>query len=260
VSAYFCSNSVFHLIATYATTQDPRANLANVWRQLITENLRSMNCRYPDDQADNVKTAAAELALITDRPMLPLPAPGIIRSALSEYDYQACEHPKYSSTETGLLVARLLAGIDEPASDHPAGWYLIDELPQAQQTAAPELPQLQPQPISTAAPTPEADPMAAARASLMAAFNAPAAPEPQPAPTQTPEPADPLETIATTARVRALAVLLTLSRLANGSADAERFSTLANRIGSTINQATRSEASAEAARNVAAIQAVWNAA
>ena len=208
-----------------------------------------MNHRYPHDQTDNISQARAALAAITDRPMLPLPKPSVIKSALTEYRYQSCEHPTYATSAAGELVAQLIATIEQPAAVSPdGGWFEIDTI-----TA--------PQP-APATPAPEADPMAAARASLMAAFNAPAAmepiaaPEPQPAP----QPTDPLETITTEAKARALAVLLTLGRLANGSADAARFTELANRIGSNIEQAARAEASAEAARNVAAIQAVWNAA
>ena len=55
-------------------------------------------------------------------------------------------------------------------------------------------------------------------------------------------------------------MLLTLSRLANGSADAARFSDLADRIGNSLNQSARANAAAEAAKNVAAISAVWYAA
>ena len=98
--------------------------------------------------------------------------------------------------------------------------------------------------------------MAAARASLMAAFNAPAAPEPI---APEPEP-DGLEDIGIKARTRALVVLLTLERLSERCPDAERFSTLINRIGATITATERAEASAEAAKNVAALAAVWTAA
>jgi hypothetical protein len=131
MSAYFCSSATFHLIATYAATIDATADLKTVWRQLIAENLRSLNYRYPHDQPDNVKTAAAELALMTDRPMLPLPEPGIIKSAISQYDYRACEHPQYEASPTAQLVARLLATIDAPRADHPHGWYPVEDLPQA---------------------------------------------------------------------------------------------------------------------------------
>ena len=235
MSAYLCSDSVFHLIATYAVTIDPLAQVATAWRGLIKENLASLNHRYPAYQGDNVATARAALAQITDRPMAPLPDPSIIRSALTEYRYQSCKHPGYKTSAAGQLVAQLLATIEQPAATSPdGGWYDTDS-------------------IETPPPTPN---LKAARASLLAAFNAPAAPEPEPiAPA-----ADPLEAITTEAKTRALAVLLTLSRLANGSADAARFSQLADRIGGNIGQSDRADASAEAARNVAAISAVWTAA
>jgi hypothetical protein len=146
MSAYFCSTSTFQLIATYAATLDASADLKTVWRSLIQENLKSLNYRYPRDQSDNINTARDEIARITDQPILPLPAPGIIKSAIKEYNYQACEHPEYSMGVAGQLVARLLDTIETPQ------------------------------------PAPENDPMTAARASLTAAFAAPSAAEPAPAP------------------------------------------------------------------------------
>jgi hypothetical protein len=238
MSAYFCSDSVFHLIATYTATVDAKAQLETVWRQLIQENLKSLNYRYPAYQADNVKTAANALRKISDRPMLPLPDPSVIKSALKEYDYQSCEHPAYETSPAGMLIVQLLARIEQPAAVSPdGGWYDTDTL---------ETPQPAP-----ATPAPGADPMAAARASLMAAFNAPAAPEPEP---------DGLEDIGIKARTRALVVLLTLERLSERCPDAERFSTLISRISATITATERAEASAEAAKNVASLAAVWTAA
>jgi hypothetical protein len=243
MSAYFCSSSTLHLVATYAATLDASADLKTVWRQLIAENLKSLNHRYPHHQADNIAEARDRLAQVGDRPMLPLPDPSVIKSALKEYDYQSCEHPTYEASPAGQLVAQLLAKIEQPAAVSPdGGWYDTDTI-----TAEPPAP---------ATPAPGADPMAAARASLMAAFNAPAAPEPI---APEPEP-DGLEDIGIKARTRALVVLLTLERLSERCPDAERFSTLINRIGATITATERAEASAEAAKNVAALAAVWTAA
>ena len=140
MSAYFCSDRVFLLIATYAATVDASADLVAVQRMLIAANLQSLNCRYPSAQADNIATARAALAAISDRPMLPLPEPGTIASALREYDYQSCEYPSYGDSAAGKLVAKLIDTISEPA----------------------------------------ADPVDTARAALAAAFAAPSAPEPAP--------------------------------------------------------------------------------
>jgi hypothetical protein len=242
VSAYFCQDSTFHLIATYAATIDATADLKTVWRQLIQENLKSLNTLYPHHQASNVEEARDALAAISDRPALPLPEPGIIKSAIREYEYQSDKAPNYLTGNVSGLMLRLLATIDAPAAVSPdGGWYDTDTI---------ETPQPAPP-----TPAPGADPIEAARASLLAAFNAPAAPEPEPEP----EP-DKLETIAPEAKTRALVVLLTLARLANGSADAERFQTLANRIGNSLDTTRRADASTEAARNVAAVNAVWVAA
>jgi hypothetical protein len=246
MSAYFCSNSVFHLIATYASSLSTPNRISSVWRSLIKENLASMNHRYPRDQADNISQARAALAAITDRPMLPMPDPSVIKSALTEYRYQSCEHPAYTTSAAGQLVAQLLATIEQPAAVSPdGGWYDTDTIATPPQPAPP---------TPAPAPAPEADPIETARASLLAAFNAPAATEPEP------PAADPLETITSEAKARALSVLLTLSQLANGSADADRFSQLADRIGNSLGQSARANAAAEAARNVAAIGAVWSAA
>lgn len=256
MSAYFCSTATFHLIATYAATVDATADLKAVWRQLIAENLRSLNHRYPYDQPDNVKTAAAELAAITDRPMLPLPAPGVIRSALSEFDYQACEHDGYSSSPAGLLIARLLATIDEPAPDHPAGWFPIDELPQAQpepqpaMVTAPAMPPF-PSPAQTGS-----DPIDAARARLAAMFAMPAAPEPEPAP----EPPSGLESLSIKDRQTGLILLLTLARVSDGSPDGKRFHELAEIVGHTLSTDQRAWASGKSAENAAALRAVLDAA
>jgi hypothetical protein len=65
MSAYFCSDSVFHLIATYAATVKASNQLETVWRQLIQENLKSLNHRYPAEQTNNVKEAANALRKIT---------------------------------------------------------------------------------------------------------------------------------------------------------------------------------------------------
>jgi hypothetical protein len=244
MSAYFCPDSVFHLIATYAATVKASNQLETVWRMLIQENLKSLNHRYPANQADNVKTAANALRKITDRPMLPLPDPAVIKSALKEYDYQSCKHPTYEASAAGQLVTHLFTTINKPAAvSQDGGWYDIDTI-----TATP-----QPTPP---APAPGADPIEAARASLLAAFNAPAAPEPI-----APEPKpDELKDIGIKARTRALIVLLTLERLSERCPDAERFSTLISRIGATITATERAEASAEAAKNVASLAAVWTAA
>ena len=258
MSAYFCDSATFHLVATYAASIDATADLATVWRQLITENLRSLNHRYPYDQAENIKIAAAELALITDRPMLPLPAPGIIRSALQEFRYQACKHDGYSTSPVGLLVERLLQTIDAPIADHPAGWFPVDTLPQAQpQPEQPEQPQLLPTPA--AAPTAAADPIEQARASLTAMFAAPAAPEPEPAAEPTPEPTSDLAAIGPATRRIALVQLLTLARVSGDHPDAERFRELAGLVGATLGAESRADASAQASANAAALRTVLDA-
>ena len=240
MSAYFCSSSTLHLVATYAATLDVSADLKAVWRQLITENLKSLNHRYPDHQADNIEEARDRLAQVGDQPMLPLPNPAVIKSALAEYDYQSCEHPAYASSAAGQLVAALLATIDVPAATCPqGGWYDTDTL------ATP------PQPAPT--PAPEPDPIAAARASLAASFAAPAAPEPKPQPTPEPAP-DRFAVWHDDAKTRALALLLTLERISNGDPNSIQFGQMAEKIGGSMEQAARAEASKEAALNVAALR------
>jgi hypothetical protein len=245
VSAYFCSDSVFHLIATYAATVKASNQLETVWRQLIQENLKSLNHRYPAHQTDNVKTAANALRVITDRPMLPLPDPAVIKSALTEYRYQSCEHPAYTTSAAGQLVAQLLATIEQPAAvSQDGGGFDTDAL---------ETPQ--PAPVT---PTPGGDPIEAARASLLAAFNAPAAPEPiapEPEPEPTPKPApDRFAMWHDEAKTRALALLLTLQRVSDGDPNSIKFGQLAERIGATMEQQAKAEASKEAARNAAALR------
>lgn len=240
---------MFHLIATYATTVDATASLETVWRQIIRENLKSLNHRYPHDQTDNISQARAALAAITDRPMLPLPDPSIIKSALAEYRYQSCKHPGYSRSAAGQLVTQLLATIEEPAATSPhGGWYDTDTTGTPQPT-----------------PAPGADPIEAARASLVAAFNAPAAPEPEPEPRPTPAP-EPEPALAPNrfemwhneAKARALALLLTLERVSNGDPNSIRFGQLAERISATMDQPARAEASREAARNAAALRSAFD--
>jgi hypothetical protein len=242
MSVYFCSDSVFHLIATYASSLSTPNRIANVWRSLIKENLASVNHRYPHHQADNISQARAALAAITDRPALPLPEPGIIKSALTEYRYQSCEHPGYSSSAAGQLVAQLLATIEQPAAVSPHGGRYDTDTIETTQPAPPT-------------PAPGPDPIEAARASLLAAFNAPAAPEPEPEPEPAPKPApDRFAMWHDEAKARALALLLTLERVSDGDPNSIKFGQLAERIGATMEQQARAEASREAAQNAAALR------
>jgi hypothetical protein len=242
MSAYFCSDSVFHLIATYAATIDATADLKTVWRQLIQENLKSLNTLYPHHQTSNVEQARAALAAINDRPALPLPDPGIIKSAIREYEYQSDKAPGYLTGNVCGLMLQLLATIEQPAAVSPdGGWYDTDTI---------ETPQPAP---PTAAPG--ADPIEAARASLMAAFNAPAAPEPEPEPKPAP---DRFTTWHESAKARALALLLTLERVSDGDPNSIKFGQLAARIAATMEQEARAEASREAARNAAALRSAFD--
>ena len=81
----------------------------------------------------------------------------------------------------------------------------------------------------------------------------PPAQEPQPQPTPEPAP-DRFAVWHEDAKTRALALLLTLERISDGDPNSIKFGQMAEKIGGSMAQAARAEASKEAALNVAALR------
>jgi hypothetical protein len=89
------------------------------------------------------------------------------------------------------------------------------------------------------------------RARLAALFDAPSAPESQPTTQQT----NKFSVWQPEARVRAYTLLLTLERISDGNPNSVKFGQLAERIGETMQQEERAEASKEASQNLLTLSA-----
>lgn len=151
MSAYLCDSETFNAIATYAGKLLTNSQLLGsglddpsftaIRRALITENLRSLNYRYPS----MVKDHAANVAKLLKQPFKALEVDkGTLCRAIGEYNYQSCEHPTFNDSPAAKVCQAVMAAIENPETvkrwNNPADY--------------------------SPTPTPTVDPLVEARASL----------------------------------------------------------------------------------------------
>ena len=132
MSAYLCSVETFVQIANYATSPGKHCVLYNhskegfmninnaqeIAVELAKENIRSLEARYPNngqaggflinDMTTPEFLCIVELASRTNtfngKYLEYLPHFQVIKDKLSEFAYQACEHPDYRDSDSHYLV------------------------------------------------------------------------------------------------------------------------------------------------------------
>lgn len=95
-----------------------RENATEIGRILIAENVRSIQCRYPDDDGED-DTASYYFTRWVE------PVSGVaILKGCSCFDYQACETSDYETTLAHTIVdaIRHHAIYDVPGWDNAPGW------------------------------------------------------------------------------------------------------------------------------------------
>ena len=230
MSAYFCDSETFHAIATAAESAG-LADYATAYRQLVTENLRSLNHRYPNETADHCRLAAAALA---ERPQHIHQEPAALCRTMGEYTYQSCEHPSFADSPADRLIQRLQA---------------ISRQPQpAAMAAAPVAIQHQ-----GAQPDPEQSSTESARRHLARMLAAPSA---MPMPT----PEAKIAELTRETRRAGLVLLQTLAIISDGQPSGEHFATLAARVTAVTSEADAETATSEAHRLALALRLVLDAA
>ena len=228
MSAYFCDSETFHAIATAAESAN-LADYATAYRQLVTENLRSLNHRYPSETADHCRLAAAALA---ERPQHIHQEPAALCRTMGEYTYQSCEHPEFTNSPADRLIQQLQS-INRQPQPSPV-------------TAAPVA-------IQHQEPEPEQSSTESARQQLARMLAAPSA-----VPMPTPE--SKIAELTRETRRAGLVLLQTLAIISDGQPSGEHFATLAARVTAVTSDSDTETATSEAHRLALALRLVLDAA
>jgi len=230
MSAYFCDSETFHAIATAAESAN-LADYATAYRQLVTENLRSLNHRYPIETADHCRLAAAALA---EAPQHIHQDPGTLCRTMGEYTYQSCEHPGFTNSSADQLIQQLqsISRKHQPAP--------IAAAPVAIQHQEPK-------------PDPEQSSTESARQQLARMLAAPSA-----VPMPTPE--SKIAELTRETRRAGLVLLQTLAIISDGQPSGEHFATLAARVTAVTSDSDTETATSEAHRLALALRLVLDAA
>jgi len=230
MSAYFCDSKIFHAIATAAESAN-LADYATSYRQLVTENLRSLNHRYPDQIAEHCRLAAAALA---ETPQRNHQDPNALCQTMAEYNYQSCEHPEFNGSPADQLIQQLQT---------------INRKPQpAPITAAPVAVKYQ-----GPTPKPERSSTESTRQQLARMLAAPSA-----IPTPTPE--SKIAELTRETRNAGLVLLQTLAIISDGQPSGEHFATLAARVTAVTSDNDTETATSEAHRLALALRLLLDAA
>jgi len=230
MSAYFCDSETFHAIATAAESAN-LADYATAYRQLVTENLRSLNHRYPSETADHCRLAAATLA---ETPQRNHQDPSALRQTMAEYNYQSCEHPEFNGSPADQLIQQLQT---------------INRKPQpAPITAAPvAIEGLGP------APEPEESYTESTRQQLARMLAAPSA-----VPLPTPE--SKIAELTRETRRAGLVLLQTLAIISDGQPSGRHFANLAAKVTAVTSDNDTETATSEAHRLALALRLLLDAA
>ena len=226
MSAYFCDTQTFHAIATAAESAG-LADYATAYRQLVTENLRSLNHRYPNETADHCRLAAAALA---EAPQHIHQGPAALCRTMGEFTYQSCEHPSFADSPADRLIQQLQA---------------ISRQPQPAAMAA--------APVAIQHQGPEQSSTESARQQLARMLAAPSA-----VPMPTPE--SKIAELARETRRAGLVLLQTLAIISDGQPSGEHFATLAARVTAVTSDSDTETATSEAHRLALALRLVLDAA
>ena len=232
MSAYFCDSETFHAIATAAESAG-LADYATAYRQLVTENLRSLNHRYPSETADHCRLAAAALA---ERPQHIHQGPAALCRTMGEFTYQSCEHPSFADSPADRLIQQLQAISRQPQ-------------PAAMAAAPVAIQHQEPEPE----PEPEQSSTESARQQLSRMLAAPSA-----VPMPTPE--SKIAELARETRRAGLVLLQTLAIISDGQPSGEHFATLAARVTAVTSDSDTETATSEAHRLALALRLVLDAA
>lgn len=230
MSAFFCNSETFHAIATAAESAN-LADYATAYRQLVTENLRSLNHRYPSETADHCRLAAAALA---EAPQHIHQDPGTLCRTMGEYTYQSCEHPEFTNSPADQLIQQLQSMNRKP---QPAP---ITAAPVAIQHQEPK-------------PEPEQSSTESARQQLARMLAAPSA-----VPLPTPE--SKIAELTRETRRAGLVLLQTLAIISDGQPSGEHFATLAAKVTAVTSGSDTETATSEAHRLALALRLVLDAA
>ena len=232
MSAYFCDSETFHAIATAAESAG-LADYATAYRQLVTENLRSLNHRYPNETADHCRLAAAALA---ERPQHIHQGPAALCRTMGEFTYQSCEHPSFADSPADRLIQQLQAISRQPQ-------------PAAMAAAPVAIQHQEPEPE----PEPEQSSTESARQQLSRMLAAPSA-----VPMPTPEAR--IAELTRETRRAGLVLLQTLAIISDGQPSGEHFATLAARVTAVTSDSDTETATSEAHRLALALRLVLDAA
>lgn len=225
MSAYFCDSKIFHAIATAAESAN-LADYATSYRQLVTENLRSLNHRYPNQIAEHCRLAAAALS---EAPQHINQDPGTLCRTMGEYTYQSCEHPGFTNSPADQLIQQLQAMNRKP---QPAPVAIEDLGP---------------------APEPEQPCTESTRLQLARMLAAPSA-----VPLPTPE--SKIAELTRETRNAGLVLLQTLAIISDGQPSGEHFANLAARVTAVTSDSDTLGATSEAHRLALALRLVLDAA
>jgi hypothetical protein len=97
----------------------------NIGRMLWNENLESAKYRYPNDGDGerpgpvDFRDSDVDTYTWTERPELDR---AVLRNTVASYDYQACEHPEWKTSQACAVVSKLLDGLGPNDSSTREGW------------------------------------------------------------------------------------------------------------------------------------------